>query len=47
MTGWALKLPAVGPSVEDVSALAGAPLYFLDRLPSMNLCEGLNDLSVR
>jgi hypothetical protein len=30
-----------------MSALAGAPLYFLDRLPSMNFCEGLNDLSVR
>jgi hypothetical protein len=27
--------------------LAGALLYFLDRLPSMNFCEGLNDLSVR
>jgi hypothetical protein len=30
-----------------MSALAGAPLYFLDRLPSMNFCKGLNDLSVR
>ena len=30
-----------------VSALAGAARYFLDRLPSMNFCEGLNDLSVR
>jgi hypothetical protein len=26
---------------------AGALLYFLDRLLSMNFCEGLNDLSVR
>src|SRR5947207_4974092 len=30
-----------------VSALAGAARYFLDRLPSMNFCEGLNDLFAR
>ena len=41
------NLPAVGPSVEDVSAPAGGPVYFLDRLSSMNFCEGLNDLRVR
>ena len=27
--------------------MCGAPHHLLDRLPSMNFCEGLNDLSVR